>query len=109
RTCRAEPFARDPCVWPQPDVPLFEFLMESRETILEPGAFNRDPQAAEAQLEQLVIRQLFPGVFPAWHGASTRHDDSALRWCHGMLLATTAGSARGVPGALSRGSRNTLR
>ena len=54
--CRAEPFARYPCVRPQPNAPLIELFMESAETILEPGAFDRNPQAAETLLEQLLIR-----------------------------------------------------
>src|SRR5688500_4640785 len=65
--CRTEPFARYPCVWPQPDVPRLEFFVQSAEAILEPGALDVDLQAAETLLEQLLIRQLFPGIFPRWH------------------------------------------
>src|ERR1700710_1898928 len=53
---RTEPFARYPCMRPQPDAPLFEFFVESADTIFEPGAFDRNPQTAEALLEQLLIR-----------------------------------------------------
>ena len=42
--CRTEPFARYPCKWPQPDAVLFELFIESTDTILEPGAFDRNPQ-----------------------------------------------------------------
>src|SRR4051812_17266265 len=94
RVVRAEPLARYPGVWPQPDVPLFELAMERIETILKPGAFDPDPQTAEAQLEQLLIRQHFPSEFPARHRASERDDDSASGWCHGMLPATTAAWSR---------------
>src|SRR4051794_16802679 len=69
-TARTEPFARDPGVRPQPDVPLLELLVERADAVLEPGAFERNPQAGEALLEQLVIRQLLPGKFPVWHRAS---------------------------------------
>ena len=65
--CRTKPFARYPCVRPQPDAPTFELFMESAKTILEPSVFDRNPQTTEALLEQLLIRQLFPSVFPAWH------------------------------------------
>src|SRR5262249_54567341 len=54
---RAEPFARDPDVRPQPDAALLELLVESIDAILEPGAFDRHPQRAEAFLEQLLVRQ----------------------------------------------------
>ena len=54
--CRTKPFARYPYVWPQPDAPPFELFIESAETILEPSAFERNPQATEALLEQLLIR-----------------------------------------------------
>jgi hypothetical protein len=43
-------------VWPQPDAPRFELFIESPETILEPGAFDPNPQITEAELEQLLIR-----------------------------------------------------
>src|ERR1051326_4167022 len=64
---RTKPFAGYPCVWPQPDAPLFELLIKSADTILEPGAFGRNPQTTEALPEQLLIRQLFPSIFPARH------------------------------------------
>src|ERR1041384_41399 len=67
RAVGAEPLARYPGVRPQPDAPLVKLLVETVETVLEPGAFDRDPQAAEAALEQLLVRQLFPSVFPARH------------------------------------------
>jgi hypothetical protein len=54
--CRTEPFARYPYVWPQPDAPLFELFIKSADTILEPNAFDRNPQTTEALLEQLLIR-----------------------------------------------------
>src|SRR5262245_39381621 len=53
---RAEPFARYPRVGPQPDTPLSELFVETADAILEPGAFDRNPQTAEAALEQLLIR-----------------------------------------------------
>jgi hypothetical protein len=49
--CRTKPFARYPCMWPQPDAPLFELFIKSADTILEPSAFNRNPQTTEALLE----------------------------------------------------------
>src|SRR3954447_2645575 len=67
---RTEPFARHPGVRPQPDAALLELLVQRADAILEPGAFDRYPQAGEALLEQLIIRQLLPGKFPAWHRAS---------------------------------------
>src|SRR5436190_17951659 len=54
--CRTEPFARYPRVRPEPDAPLSELFMESLETILEPCPLNRNPQTAEALLEQLLVR-----------------------------------------------------
>src|SRR6266496_2592390 len=42
RVCRAEPLARYPGVWPQPDAPLFELAVESVEAILQPCAFDPD-------------------------------------------------------------------
>jgi hypothetical protein len=41
--------------------------MQTAETILEPGAFDRNLQAAEALFEQLLIGQFFPGMFPTRH------------------------------------------
>jgi hypothetical protein len=38
-------------MWPQPDAPLFELFIKSADTILEPSAFNRNPQTTEALLE----------------------------------------------------------
>src|ERR1700704_724708 len=80
--CRTEPFARYPCMWPQPDAPLFELFVKRADTILEPGAFDRNPQTTEALLEQLRIRQLFPGIFPAGHGpldvVTTRYPDGVI-------------------------------
>jgi hypothetical protein len=62
---RTEPFVRYPGVRLQPDsVKLF---IQRAATILEPGAFDPNPQAAKALLEQLLIRQLLPGVFPTRH------------------------------------------
>jgi hypothetical protein len=43
-------------MWPQPDAPLFELFIKSADTILEPSAFDRNPQTIEALLEQLLIR-----------------------------------------------------
>jgi hypothetical protein len=54
--CRTKPFARYPCVRPQPDAPLLELFIESAETILEPSVFDRNPQTTEALFEQLFIR-----------------------------------------------------
>src|SRR5215213_2490682 len=51
RAIRTEPLARYPRMWPQPDVPLRKFFMETVEALLEPGAFNFDPQSVEAALE----------------------------------------------------------
>src|SRR5215475_13903999 len=61
---RTKPFTRNPCVWPQPNASLFELFVEGVETVVEPGVFDRNPQTTEASLKQLLIRQLFPGVFP---------------------------------------------
>src|SRR6266567_6001604 len=110
RVFRAEPLARYPGIWPQPDAPLFELAMESLEAILKPGAFDPDPQTAEAALEQLLVRQRFPIEFPARHRASERGDNSASGWCHGMLLATTAAcSRRGKKGKPRPSPRPVLR
>src|SRR5258708_1795446 len=54
--CRTKPFARYPCMGPQPDAPLFELFIKSADTTLQPGAFARNPQTTEALLEQLLIR-----------------------------------------------------
>src|SRR5207302_7044659 len=60
-----------------------------------PSVFDRNPQATEALLEQLLIRQLFPSIFPAWHRhpevITTRYLNGVIGW---MLLATTAESWR---------------
>src|SRR3984885_682073 len=53
---RAKPFARYPCMWTKPDAPLLELSIKSADTILEPCAFDRDPQTTEALLEQLLNR-----------------------------------------------------
>jgi hypothetical protein len=50
-----EPLARYPRVGPQLDTPVFELFMETAEASLEPGTFDRNPQTAEAALEQLLI------------------------------------------------------
>ena len=44
-----------------------KLFIQSAETILEPGAFDLNPQTAEALLEQLLIRQLLPSIFPTRH------------------------------------------
>ena len=75
RAVRTEPLARYPGVGPQPNTPLFELFMEIADAILEPRAFDRNPQTAEAALEQLLIRQRLPSVFPARHRASEREGD----------------------------------
>src|ERR1700710_154297 len=83
---RTEPFARYPCMRPQPDAPLFELFIKRADTILKPGAFDRNPQTTEALLQQLLIRQLFPNIFPAGHrpleGITTRYADGVIgcRW-----------------------------
>ena len=46
----------------------FYCIMEGGKTILEPGALDGHPQGGEALPEQLLIRQIFPGIFPARHG-----------------------------------------
>src|SRR5262249_6024838 len=92
RAVRTEPLARYPRVGPQPDTPLFELFVETADAILEPGAFDRNPQTAEVALEQLLIRQRLPSVFPARHRASEHEGDLASGWCHGTLVATTAQS-----------------
>src|SRR5215510_3366293 len=70
--------------------------MESAETILEPGVFDCNPQAAEALLEQLLIRQLFPRIFPPWHRPpevmKTRYPDVVIG-CHRQQPP----SLRGLP------------
>jgi hypothetical protein len=43
-------------VRPQPNVPRFKFFLESVEAIFQPSAVDNNPQAAEALLEQLVVR-----------------------------------------------------
>jgi hypothetical protein len=72
-------------MWPQPDVPLFELFIKRADTILEPSAFDRNPQATEALLEQLLIRQLFPSIFPAGHRPlkvmTTRISDGVIGCC----------------------------
>src|SRR5262245_519053 len=51
RAFRTEPLARYPRVRPQPDAPLLEFFIKIIEAILEPGAFDRNPQTAETALD----------------------------------------------------------
>ena len=55
-------------MWPHPDVALFELLMQSLEAVLEPGAFERDLEIAQAQPKELLVGQGRPGKFLAWHG-----------------------------------------
>src|SRR6185437_4123132 len=114
--CRAEPFARYPCMWPQPDAPLFELFMESREAILEPGAFDRNPQTTEAMLEQLLIRQLFPGKFPAWHRhlevMTNQCRDGVTGFCRqqppGLRAVPLFSRSRRLRGSLGRSSRRAV-
>jgi hypothetical protein len=42
---------------PHPQVPLGELLMELAETVLEPGALDRDPQILQAKAQQLLVGQ----------------------------------------------------
>src|SRR5581483_1241924 len=108
---RTEPFVRDPYMRPQPNAALFELLIESADAILEPGAFDRDPQAAEAPLEQLLIRQLFPSIFlPAGHGnleVMTTRDLHGVMGCRRRQppkprgLPPSGGSGLSVSGPLS--------
>jgi hypothetical protein len=55
RVIRTEPLARYPRVWPQADSALLELFIKIVKALLEPGPFDRDPQTAEAALEQLLI------------------------------------------------------
>jgi hypothetical protein len=85
RAVRTEPLARYPRVWPQPDTPLFELFMETVDAILEPGAFDRNPQTAEAALEQLLIRRVSQAYFRRGIGPpnmrAIQHRDGVMgRW-----------------------------
>src|SRR5712691_9788385 len=83
--CWTKPFARYPCVWPQPDAPRLKLFIQSAEAILEPSVFDRNLQTTEALLEQLLIRQLFPRIFPTWHRQpeviKTRYLDGVIGCC----------------------------
>ena len=82
RLVRTEPFARDPGVGTQPNAPLFKLFVKSFDAVLEPRAFDRNLQTAEAPLEQLLIRQRLPSVFPARHRVS---DTGAVRHRDGVM------------------------
>ena len=70
RVVRAEPFARDPGMRPQPDAALFELVVEIVQAVLQPGALDPDLEVLEAAPEQLLGGQVFPGKCPTRHGAS---------------------------------------
>src|SRR6202034_3333541 len=94
---RAEPFVRDPGVWPHQNAALRELVMKRQEAVFQPGTFDLDAKILEANLQELVVGQRGPGKFPAWHGALNL--DDAGRWCHGTPQATTRkrAGANGVP------------
>src|SRR5215813_6518601 len=50
-----------------PDASLIELIMEIAETIVEPGAFDRDPEVLQAELEELLVGQRGPGKLLTWH------------------------------------------
>jgi hypothetical protein len=56
RALGAEPLVGDPGMWPDPQAPLIEFVVDSAQAPLEPGAFNGDAEIPEAQLEQPLVR-----------------------------------------------------
>ena len=66
-TSGAEPFARDPCMRPNPNTAILELFIQGIDTVLEPRVFDRHSQATEALLEQLLIRQLVPGMLLSRH------------------------------------------
>ena len=86
RVVGAEPLVRDPGVRPHPQPPLRELLVEIGEAALEPGAFERDLEVLQAQLQQLSVGKRGPGE-PTWHGASK----PAMRWIifRGATVAAT--------------------
>ena len=65
--CRAEPFARNPYVRPKrmPRGPNSSWRMPTQSSSQVP--FGCDLQAAEALLEQPLIRQFLPGMFAKRH------------------------------------------
>src|SRR4029079_4857340 len=67
RVVRTEPFARDPGMRPHTDAALRELLVQVVEAVLEPGALDRQPEVAKAELEQLLVRQRRPGEFFTRH------------------------------------------
>src|SRR3984885_11699470 len=64
RLVRTEPFARDPGVGTQTNAPLFKLFVKSFDAVLEPRAFDRNLQTAEAPLKHLLIEQRLQTVFP---------------------------------------------
>jgi hypothetical protein len=54
---------------PDSDAALLELAMEIVEAVLEPGAFERELEILEADLEQLLVGQRGLGKLPTRHGA----------------------------------------
>src|SRR5262249_43317328 len=67
RAFGAEPFVRKPGVRAHPDAAFGKLFVQPVEAVLEPSAFQPDLQILDPQLEQLLVGQGFPGVFPAPH------------------------------------------
>src|SRR5262249_18872523 len=71
RAFGAEPFVRKPGVRPHPDAAFGKLFVQPVEAVLEPGAFQLNLEVLEPQLEQLLVGQGCPGVFPAPHRTRT--------------------------------------
>src|ERR1700743_1971843 len=70
RLVGTKPFARDPGVGSQPNAPLSKLFVKSFDAVLEPRAFDRNLQTAQAPPKPFLIRQRLPSVFPARHRVS---------------------------------------
>jgi hypothetical protein len=75
---------------------------QSAETILEPGAFDRNSQATEALLEQLLVRQLFPRIFRTWH----RHPEVTENGCLDGVIGYRRQQPPGLRGVPSFSARD---
>ena len=92
---RAEPFAGNPGMWPHANIVLVKLAIKRVKAALEPGSLDRDPEILEPDLQQLVVGQRRPGIFPTRHGAK-RPLRVTDRSCHGAPKATTGNPDSGA-------------
>ncbi len=82
--------------WGRTRMPLLgQFVVQGEQTILEPGALDRDPQVLEPDLKSSSSGSEAQGNFLL---ILVRTCKPKRRWCHGGRVATTAAPGLGGGG-----------